>query len=259
MPLEFSPTWDQLELRLPINLRTTGLRVDWMEVLKKIRSVKCSRCALDIGDSPHHSHCAQEDRGSGTWKCKRCFDRHISSCDWMLSKSCLTEYMYVLIYSISECQQYGLGSRPFVQRRTTHVKATTTPPSEAHTSPSIDRPGHAASTTRRSTRASVRNLSTSPEGESRVERPHLPTPPSFVQGSSSNARSTHANTPGPESDWLSPIHDLLKQLEDSQRQTTRLMNAVLQELQEIKGALPGGEAAHAGHQADKGKGKRKAN
>ena len=85
LPTNFSPDWSAVDLKLPSNLRTSTLPVNYVEMLKKIRSLECERCRLDRaqGDPPL---CVQDDRGSGTWKCKRCFDRHLSSCEWMLSK-----------------------------------------------------------------------------------------------------------------------------------------------------------------------------
>ena len=118
MPLEFSADWTCLSLKLPRNLRTLTLRQDYVELLKKIRSVACSNCDAGPMQPGGGSRCVQEEGGSRTWKCKACFDSRKKSCDWMRSKSPLSSVFLppILVQHMSECAQFGLGSQPSVQR-----------------------------------------------------------------------------------------------------------------------------------------------
>ncbi|KAI0704019.1 hypothetical protein C8Q76DRAFT_801794 [Earliella scabrosa] len=243
LPTNFSPDWSAVDLKLPSNLRTSTLPVNYVEMLKKIRSLECERCRLDHaqGDPPL---CVQDDRGSGTWKCKRCFDRHLSSCEWML-----------------KCVDSGLGTRPPVLR-TSHQRQISATPYRTSTSS-----GSRASSSVGRTRASLRSAAVSERST-----PSSPVPTSDAshslsdlsihippEASSSLSVSRHAatsqlsrHTPtGP--DWSQPLRDLERRLEDRHRETTEFMTALLQEMHELRQALPRDRSGDGDSQTGKGK------
>ena len=149
-------------------------------MLQKIRSLECDRCAQDHNpDQP--PICTQEDRGSGTWKCKRCFERHLSSCEWMQSKSTSIRPPNLLTWD-TECEAYGLGTRPSVQRANPLAaswREHNTSISTVNSSSSIVSAPPAPSS-RPQTRASTRSFASYDDDADQVVHSVMPTPSHIV-------------------------------------------------------------------------------
>ncbi|TFK78663.1 hypothetical protein K466DRAFT_570695 [Polyporus arcularius HHB13444] len=90
----FHDLWRIRDVRLPRNLDTSSLRADYMEILKKIRSIACCRC------TGKDRKCLEASPFRPTWKCAACYKANASGCRWQLL-----------------CQEYGLGTYPRCTRR----------------------------------------------------------------------------------------------------------------------------------------------
>ncbi len=82
----FHDLWRIRDVRLPRNLDTSSLRADYMEILKKIRSIACCRC------TGKDRKCLEASPFRPTWKCAACYKANASGCRWQLC-----EYHHLLI------------------------------------------------------------------------------------------------------------------------------------------------------------------
>ncbi|KAI0735671.1 hypothetical protein C8Q76DRAFT_792192 [Earliella scabrosa] len=220
MPDQFSPAWDNLELKLPANLRTTALRADFVEVLKKIRSIECQRCERDR-DSGKPSLCAQEPGGNGTWKCNRCYTKHYSHCDWM-----------------SKCSQFGLGFTPPINRKHASSARLSQSRSITHSTPEVLSSALSISSSGPRTRASTRTQSFTPPAPS-------PGPSSSNASSSRTVDSSRAAVSPP--DWMTPLQELANAVEHNHQQTNEMITAMARSLEQLKAQLlQGGDAVPEG-------------